>query len=263
MAYSLIEEVKHVEELKHRAFKEALIKYNITSDIEIHTMADLPAKSGLGSSSTFAVALLKLLSFMNGQNLSGLDLAKQSISFEQDSLNDSVGSQDQCFAACGGLNLVRFKRNDISLEKCEIDKETLRELEDHLLVVFTGVTRSASDVASAQISKISANLHRYAKMKEQVDQGLSILRAGKDLSDFGYLLDEAWKEKSRLHSNVSTSLIDEMYQVARHAGAYGGKLLGAGSGVFFCFLRPKLDIKKLSTPLNQHPTSTQNLQYWC
>jgi D-glycero-alpha-D-manno-heptose-7-phosphate kinase len=237
--YREIELVKRLDDLRHKPLREALRYCGFERDIELHHIADLPAKTGLGSSSSFVVSLLQALRALAGRKVTGLDLAYEAIRFERQILGESVGCQDQVFAAVGGFNLIEFRReDDISVHAVPISAERIRELESCLMMFYTAETRRAEDVVKAQLANLAANTERYLRMRRQVDRAHAILTGNGSLAPFGELLDAAWQEKRALHSVISSELVDAMYGRAKAAGALGGKLLGAGGGGFLLVFVP-------------------------
>jgi D-glycero-alpha-D-manno-heptose-7-phosphate kinase len=239
VTYREIELVRELAALRHVPIREALRLCGYEKDVEIHHIADLPAKTGLGSSSSFAVSLLQALRGLSGRPLSGMELAYEAIAFERKTLRESVGCQDQVFAALGGFNLIEFRReDDISVHPVGIGRSRLLELESNLMMFYTGVERRAEDVVKAQLANVGDNADRYRRMRAQVDTAHAILTGSGPLSPFGELLDAGWQEKRALHSVISNPLVDGMYEKARGAGALGGKLLGAGAGGFLLLFVP-------------------------
>jgi D-glycero-alpha-D-manno-heptose-7-phosphate kinase len=241
IVYSKTELVNGIDEIKHPSVRECLRFMNINEGVEIHHDADLPARSGLGSSSAFTVGLLNALYALKGQMTSKMSLAHNAIKVEQDLIGENVGSQDQCSAAFGGFNRILFNgSHDIDIRPVTLANERFELLEDRLVLFYTGISRVASDVAAEQIKK-TPDLHRELQtMKEMVDAAEKILSGRKDsLDDFGKLLHEAWMLKRSLTSKITNDTIDQIYETARKHGALGGKLLGAGSGGFMLFyIRP-------------------------
>lgn len=239
LSYRQVELVKNVNEIEHNVYRECLNFCGIDSDIELHNVADLPAFTGLGSSSTFTVALLHALHCFKGEFVRPIDLAYEAIYVERHLLHDKVGCQDQLMAAMGGFNLVEFRtEEDIIVHRLPLSPQQLAEFEAHIFVVFTGIKRKAANVVAKQLQKVKDNRETLKKMRLMVDQGWDILTTNKPLSAFGELLDQAWIAKRSLDDNISNSIIDEIYQQGKDAGAWGGKLLGAGAGGFLLFFAP-------------------------
>ncbi|WP_017296344.1 GHMP family kinase ATP-binding protein [Geminocystis herdmanii] len=239
LSYRQVELVKNVTEIQHNVYRECLRFCGLEQDIELHNVADLPAFTGLGSSSTFTVALLHALHSFKGEFVRPLDLAYEAIYVERKLLLDRVGCQDQLMAAVGGFNLVEFRtETDIIVHKVPISPQRLAEFEQHLFVVFTGIKRRASEVVAHQLDKVIDNTDILKNMRKMVDDGWNILTSNQSLSAFGELLHQAWMAKRSLSQVISNPDIDELYQQGINAGAWGGKLLGAGAGGFLLFFAP-------------------------
>lgn len=252
-SYREIEHVKTLDELKHVPLREALRYCGFDRDVELHHIADLPAKTGLGSSSSFVVSLLQALHKLAGRDVGGLELAYQAINFERNILGESVGCQDQTFAALGGFNVIEFRReDDISVTPLPVTPARMAELEGQLMMFYSGVTRKAEDVVRTQLTRVDDNKERYLRMRRQVDKAYDILTGGGSLAAFGALLDEAWTEKKALHSVISVPAIDDMYERAKAAGAIGGKLLGAGGGGFLMLFVPPERQAEVEAALRDH-----------
>ena len=237
IVYSKVESVKEIEEIEHPSVRAVLSTLGTSAGLEIHHDGDLPARSGLGSSSSFTVGLINVINAMKGLQTSKDDLAKQAIYIEQEILKENVGSQDQILAAFGGFNKIDFNADDsFNITPVIINKDLTDKLQDHMLLFFTGLSRYASDIAKAKIANIKNNFRELTLMKEMVNEGLSILHRPSDpIKDLGKLLHESWKLKRSLSTKVSTPQIDEIYETGIKAGAIGGKILGAGGGGFILF----------------------------
>ncbi|MBF0381333.1 MAG: kinase [Magnetococcales bacterium] len=241
IVYSKTELVNSVGDIQHPAVREALRMLNIDHGVEIHHNGDLPARSGLGSSSSFAVSILHALYALQGKLVSKEHLARQAIELEQNRLNESVGVQDQVMTAFGGLNRLEITTNDKYLvSPLPLSIEKTEALENRLLFCFTGVSRTASQIAQQKIAAIPKKQQELHTMRQMVDQAAEILCNGSDIDDFGRLLHESWQLKRSLVSSIAPDFIHEMYNAAKSAGALGGKLLGAGGGGFMIFyVRPQ------------------------
>lgn len=237
IVYSKLENVNELDEIQHPSVRETLRYLQVQHGISIHHDGDIPARSGMGSSSAFTVGLLKSIMAMEGKILSKKDAALKAIHIEQNLIKENVGSQDQIFAAHGGLNVVEFLQSgDIVVNPVIIKPARMQMLEDSLLLFFTGISRFASDIAEEQIKNTQFNLPNLQLMKNLVDEAHEILvNPSKDLDDFGGLLNQTWQMKKKLSNKISNPIIDEMYDRAIKAGAIGGKLLGAGGGGFMVF----------------------------
>lgn len=239
VSYRKVELVKEVGEIEHNVYRECLKFCGLDKDIELHHVADLPAFTGLGSSSAFTVSLLQALHSFKGEFVRPLDLAYEAIYVERHLLHDQVGCQDQLMAAMGGFNLVEFRtEEDITVTRIPLSPQRLAEFERHLFIVFTGIRRKAAEVVAKQLQKVGDNTDRLQQMRAMVDRGWDILTGNQPLSAFGELLHQAWLAKRSLDESISNSQIDCMYQLGREAGAWGGKLLGAGAGGFLLFFAP-------------------------
>lgn len=240
VVYSRIENCQSADEIGHPSVRAVLQYLKVDHGVEIHHDGDLPARSGLGSSSAFTVGLLHAVYALKGQLTTREQLARDAIYIEQEVLRETVGCQDQVLAAYGGCNHVEFHRDDeVSVSPVTLSRERLAELNDHLMLVFTGFQRSASQVAATYVEDVASRERQLKLIREMVDEGLQILRDGRDLVEFGRLLHEAWRAKSSLSAQVSNPVVEQIYQEARAAGAIGGKLLGAGGGGFMLlFARP-------------------------
>ena len=233
VVYSKIENCHGVEDIQHPAVREILRFLGFERGVEIHHDGDLPARSGIGSSSSFCVGLLHALYALSGKMPSKTQLASESIQIEQERMRETVGSQDQVTAAHGGFNHIVFDPGGaIAVRPVTVSPQRLRALEDHLLLLFTGIHRTSSDVAQSYVARLDANKRHLRIMKDLVDEALAVLQGEGDLSAFGELLHESWQAKRTLSSEVSSSEIDDVYQAALASGAVGGKLLGAGGGGF-------------------------------
>jgi D-glycero-alpha-D-manno-heptose-7-phosphate kinase len=227
------------DEIEHPAVRECLKFLDLKEGVEIMHTADLPAMSGLGSSSSFTVGLLHALYLLKGETVTKQKLVEDAIHVEQERIKENVGSQDQVAAAFGNFNKIEFSDKGVTVTPVKASKERLHELEENLLLFFTGFSRNASEVAAAQVKNISQKTAELSRMKEMVDEGQKILESGHPLQEFGELLNEGWSLKRGLSPIVTNKHIDEIYEKGRAAGAIGGKLLGAGSGGFMLFFVPK------------------------
>lgn len=242
IVYSHIENVRHISDIQHPAVRGVFNWANVVEGLEIHHDGDLPARSGLGSSSAFTVGLVHALKGMRGQLVSKHQLAQDAIHIEQNLLNENVGSQDQVSAAYGGFNRISFNR-DASFEVVPVTFNAARraELRSHLMLCFTGFSRIADVIAKSKIDNLKNRVVELHRMGEMVDEAISILlNNNTPIDEFGKLLDLSWKYKRSLSERVSTPEIDEIYEVAVRAGAIGGKILGAGGGGFMLlFAKPE------------------------
>ena len=239
VSYRKVELAKRVDDIEHRVFRECLKLCGFEGSIELHMMADLPSFTGLGSSSTFTVCLLHALHSFKGQFLKPQELAREAIYVERSLLKENVGCQDQVLAAYGGFNLVEFRtEEDFSVRRVVLPPQRLAEFERHLFLVFTGIQRKASDVVAPQLKRVKENTPALRAMRGMVHEGHDILTSQRPWREFGELLHRAWEAKRSLDGGVSNPEIDEMYERGLKAGAWGGKLLGAGAGGFMLFFAP-------------------------
>ena len=252
ISYRQVEQVKNLDEIQHGVYRACLKFCGIDKDVELHNVADLPSFSGLGSSSTFTVGLLQALHKFKGQVVSGTQLAYEAIHIERNILKENVGCQDQTTAAVGGFNLIEFISEDsINVQKVPISPVRMEELQSHLLLFFTTITRRASDAVASQLKRMDSNINTLHKMRKMVDQGWNILNGAGSLTPFGELLHEAWLAKMSLATDVSNEQINKMYQRARDFGAIGGKLLGAGGGGFLLLFAPPERHNKIRSAFEQ------------
>lgn len=239
LVYSKIENSQTIGEITHPAAREVLRYMQMERGVEIHHDGDLPARSGMGSSSAFTVGLLNALYALKGRMPSKHQLAMESIQIEQEMVKETVGSQDQALAAYGGLNHVLFHPNgEITVRPVALTHDSIRELNAHLMLFYTGIKRTAAHVAKSYVDQIDDKGRQLRIIRGMVDESLSILNGGKDLTKFGDLLHEAWQAKRSLSSHVTNADVDEIYEAARAAGALGGKLTGAGGGGFMLLFAP-------------------------
>ena len=239
ISWSLIEEVNEFQDIKHPAVREVLKAFNFSEGISIHHEGDLPARAGLGSSSSFMVGILHACYLLKGEYPSKQHLAEQAIHFEQTVLNDCVGIQDQIAVARGGLNYINIQKDgSFEVYPLNIPQKRIQTLQDNMMLYFTGTTRYASEIAKKKVESFTEKEAQVKQMSSLVDQALDTLLNNRPLAEFGELLDESWKIKRSLTSCISTEMIDDIYERARSAGAIGGKLLGAGGGGFMLVFCP-------------------------
>jgi D-glycero-alpha-D-manno-heptose-7-phosphate kinase len=246
IVYSAIENVRHWDEIKHPAVRAILGWSGCTKGLEIHHDGDLPARSGLGSSSSFTVGLVHALAALKGSYVSKQQLARDAIHIEQDVIHENVGSQDQIAAAFGGFNRIEFNPSgSFQVSPVIVKKQRLKELQKHLMLCFTGFSRIASEVAQSKIANFKQREAELRRMQAMVDEAVKLLHSSsRAIDEFGELLHQSWLCKKELSDKVSTNEIDQLYQAARNAGASGGKILGAGGGGFLLlFVKPELQAK--------------------
>lgn len=237
--YSKMEICQHFEELKHPAIRETLRFLKFERNLEIHHDGDLPARSGMGSSSSFTVGLLHALYALRGQMPSKEQLAREAMHIEQELIGETVGCQDQCAAAYGGFNHIIFHRDgEIEVRPLTLSRPRLHELSEHLMLFYTGIMRTASTVAQTYVENLDAKAQLLDTMRAMVDDGIKLVQGSRCICGFGDLLHEAWMAKRGLSESVSNGAVDELYERARDNGAIGGKLIGAGGGGFLLLFVP-------------------------
>lgn len=241
LSYSRVETVKAASDIQHPLVRTALEHFEVSEPLDISVMADLPARSGLGSSSSFAVGFINLLAGMRRRQITKLDLARQAVFVERELLRENVGVQDQYHAAFGGLNRFDFEGERTRISPVQMTGECLAALTGSLFLMYTGVTRFASTTLDEQMQRtrsgaVDRDLSHLLTLTGQAVDVLEGSDPEKMLKDFGTMLHEGWETKKRLSSRVSNPAIDAMYDAARQAGALGGKLCGAGSGGFLLVL---------------------------
>ncbi len=239
--YQKTEFVNHPKDLEHTRIRAALMDlniHNLCNGLEIGTFADLPAKTGLGSSSTFSVALIKALNFYLGNNLSRVEIAEAACRLEIDLLKEPIGKQDQYAASFGGFNIFNFNPDHtVRVEPILINNKVKSELEKNILVFYTGITRNASSVLTEQRANSQNKIDTLKKMADSVDSFVDLLQKG-DYAAMGSMLHESWLLKKSLASTISNGLIDGLYEAGMKSGALGGKILGAGGGGCLLFFVP-------------------------
>ena len=239
VVYSKTENCRSVDDIAHPAVREILRYLAIEQGVEIHHDGDLPARSGLGSSSAFTVGLLHALYALKGVMATKVRLAREAIHIEQERLRETVGCQDQVLAAYGGCNHIEFLPDDqIRVAPLTLHRTRLEELNRHLMLFFTGITRTASSIAGSYVVSAERNAPHLHWLNAMVKEALAILADGQELSRFGALLHEAWVAKRGLSEKVSNPAIEQIYEQALAAGALGGKLIGAGGGGFMLLFVP-------------------------
>ena len=247
LRYFKNELTKSINKIKHPSIRAVLSKYHINNDsLEVLHSADLPARSGLGSSSAFTVSLINSISNYYNKNLSKKEIAFKAIEIEQKILKENVGCQDQIACAVGGFNVINFTTNKIFLRKIRINKTKLNYLKDNLSIFFIGYPRNASEIEKEKIKIINKKINCYEDLYQISNEALKILELKNNVSfinDFSYLLNETWKVKKKLSLNVSNAKINNIYEFALKNGAKGGKILGAGGGGFMLFFSKNIEEK--------------------
>lgn len=238
--YSKYENVDNNNAIQHPSVRNCLQFLGIDEGIEVHHIADLPARAGLGTSSAFTVGLLLGLYALRNQMRDKHTLALDAIRVEQELLKEAVGTQDQISAAYGGFNRINFHQDGlVDVKRILISPSRLADLEQHLALYFTGFARTASEIAQEQLRMTPHRQNELHAMRQMVDEAEAIVaNPNRSLDDFGRLLHEGWQIKKTLTRKITNSSIDEIYQAGLDAGALGGKLLGAGGGGFMLFFIP-------------------------
>lgn len=236
IAYSKVEHVKTVNEIQHPAVREGIRKFSPELALEIHHDGDLPARSGVGSSSAFAVGLIHSLTVLKNQNLTNVQLAQEAIILEQEILKENVGSQDQIACALGGMNYLKFGRNpEWSSHPISLSSDFKSAIEDRIVLIYSGVHRSSSDVQA----NFLVNLEKKGKtMDRTIDlarECRSLIESEGDLDLVGEMLTESWFLKKQMNSHSVTPELENLWKASIKAGALGGKVLGAGGAGFVCF----------------------------
>ncbi|MCF7707629.1 MAG: kinase [Verrucomicrobia bacterium] len=257
IVYSVIENCNSVDEIRHPSVREILKYLNVQRGVEIHHDGDLPARSGMGSSSAFTVGLMNAVHALHGRFAGKKKLALDSIELEQNILKETVGSQDQVMAAHGGFNHVVFHTSsEISVRPVILPKNRMSALSERLMLFYTGIKRTASHVACSYVDGFETKRRQLRMLKNMVDEALEVLSGDKDLNYFGELLHEAWIFKKSLGARVSNGEVDGIYDAARRAGALGGKITGAGGGGFLLLYVPiecQKDVKRALSGLLHVP----------
>ncbi len=261
LAYSQTETVNDVVDLEHRAVRAAFLHYDVTEALDISIMADMPASSGLGSSSCFAVGLLNLIAKLKNERVTKLDLALRAIHLERELIGENVGVQDQMHAAFGGINRFDFDAESYRITPVLMQGESLRFLLDSLVLVHTGVTRHASLVVTSQVERtktgsIDAPLQDLLDIVDEGEKALRSLSGMSLVNQIGLMLEEAWYLKRSLSPHVSSVAINELYERCRMAGAIGGKLCGAGGGGFLLMVVPPEHRESFISSMNPHKVIT-------
>ncbi len=239
LRYFKNELTKSINKIKHPSIRAVLSKYHISNDsLELLHSADLPARSGLGSSSAFTVSLINSISNYYNKDLSKKEIAFKAIEIEQKILKENVGCQDQIACSVGGFNVINFRANNIFIKKININKTKLNYLKDNLSIFFIGYPRNANEIEKEKIKTINKKINYYEDLYQISNEALKVLELKNNVSfinDFTFLLNETWKIKKKLSSSVSNEKINSIYEFALKNGANAGKILGAGGGGFMLF----------------------------
>ncbi len=239
VVWSKVENKHSIDEIEHPVVRCLLEHLGITRGVEIHHVGDLPARSGMGSSSAFTVGLLHALHALQGRMVGKQELMHEAIHAEQVLLRETVGSQDQASAAHGGFNKITFApAGNILVSPIVLRPGRLEELDSHLMLFYTGIVRTASTVAATYVTDLGKKRRQLRILRDLVDESIELLASERAIDGFGELLDEAWSTKRSLGAGISTAAVDDLYARAKAGGACGGKLTGAGGGGFLLLFVP-------------------------
>ena len=243
LSYSRIETVGDLADIQHPVVRHVLQHFKVEEAVDLSVMADLPARSGLGSSSSFTVGILNLVGALQRRQMTKLDLARTAVFVERDLLHENVGVQDQYHAAFGGLNRFDFTKDRTRITPVQMTAHCLSALTSSLFLIYTGMTRFASEILDEQMahmreSRVEAELSHLLALTDQAMDVLECDVPDRMLLDFGAMLHDGWQTKKKLSSRITNPQIEGLYQAARDAGAIGGKLCGAGGGGFLLLLVP-------------------------
>jgi D-glycero-alpha-D-manno-heptose-7-phosphate kinase len=254
IVYGKEEKIINNQDIQHPSVRGCLGYLGITEGVEIHHDGDLPARSGIGSSSSFTVGLLLALHALRQRMISPYQLAEEAINLEQNHLNESVGVQDQIMAAYGGFRKIELgPDSNWNVKNMLLPKDYVKELENHVLLGFSGISRMAEQHAKDKVENIKQGiindeLHAITSLTEEA---MKAFQQNASFAEIGQLLDQSWKYKRRLAKGVSQDWMDDLYQTAMRNDAYGGKLMGAGGGGFFFFLAPPNKHQQIRDALHQ------------
>lgn len=249
IVYRRQEQVSNVDDLRHPSVKAVLKYLNIKNNVELHYNGDLPSRSGIGSSSAFTVGLLNSLGAYKKLNFSQKMLAEKSIFIEQKKIGEVVGSQDQISVSYGGFNYIKFyKKNRFKVSKIKIPNQKMHALNNNLMLFHTGKYRTAENISKKYVNDLQKKEIYMYQIYQMVFDALLLIKSG-DIDSVGKMLHETWELKKKMSNFISNPFIDQIYSIGRESGAYGGKLLGAGSGGFMLFYVPKKNQKKVKDSL--------------
>jgi D-glycero-alpha-D-manno-heptose-7-phosphate kinase len=246
VVWSISEDAVKNSAIKHPIVKAALKIFNVKKGLEIMHFSDMPGETGIGSSSSFSVGVLNsLYNLLKEKKIKPKELSTLSNYLEQKIMRESGGSQDSVWAAYGGFREIHFSKKKIDVKSLKIQKPRLEKLEDNLILFNTFLSRHSSKIEETKIKHLESKIELYDGLKVYVRECKKILLSKCSLNDFGYLLNDYWKLKKNLSPSVASNYLEEIYEEAMHAGALGGKILGAGGGGYYMFYCPKKNQKKL------------------
>jgi len=251
--YSKTELVNQLNKIRHPAVRNIIKEMKIKQGLEIQHHGDLPARTGVGSSSSFSVGLINSLYALNNKKISKNKLASTAIHIEQNVIKENVGSQDQVWASYGGFNRIDFyKKNKFKVKNLIINQHKIDKLLNNFILIYTGISRYSDDLAKNIIQNLSSNIKNISMMIDMVNEAENILiNKNKDIDEIGELLDHYWKIKKKLSNTITLDKIEDIYNKAKKAGAIGGKLLGAGSGGFMLLYVNQKNKSKVYEKLNK------------
>lgn len=237
LRYYKREEVKTISNIKHPVIREVLTLFKYKKGIDLSYIGDIPAMSGVGSSSAFTVGIINALEALRGGHLTKRELANYAIKIEQDILKENVGSQDQIASAFGGLNIINFKNNEYEVVPLILNSEKKQTIEQSITLLFTGLVRNSNNIAKNQISNIKKKYDTLNEMYSICQEGKKLFLSNKfDKKMFGKLMHQQWLLKKELNEKSTNTLINDIYNEAINSGAYGGKIIGAGGGGFIMLI---------------------------
>jgi len=251
LKYSKTENVKSPAEITHNIFRNVISKYNLTG-VELTCTADIPSGTGMGSSSSFTVALLQAIHAYNRNYKTKIELAEEACDVEINGIKSPIGKQDQYASALGGMNFTEFLPNgDVNVEPINLSEKSNKELNDNLLIFYTGITRNANTILLEQNKELEKNKNKVNDLLKMTDFAREIKKSfiSGNIDDLGEILHESWHIKKSITDKISNSEIDEIYNKAIKNGAKGGKILGAGGGGFLMLYCKKEDQQKLKKEL--------------
>ncbi len=240
LRYTNTERCKDLEDIQHNTIRESIRYLDFSYGIEVSHSGDIPANSGIGSSSSFCVGFLNALYGLRSKMMTRRQIAEQAIHIERNMVKEHVGFQDQIATAFGGFNRIDFYNNDrFNVTPMLIDQDKIEQLNNNLILIYSGHPRYSSDIIASLTTDKRKKMIVYEEMKKHVDTAVNILNSDNDINDFGRLLHESWMLKKTLGTQVSNPHLDDLYQEGLNAGALGGKICGAGGGGFFLFFVPE------------------------
>ena len=253
VVYGKTELTDNIEDIEHPVVRAVFKHYPVNGGVDMNYVGELPARAGMGSSSAFTVGLINAVERLRGHAHKGMALAEKAIDLEQNILQEAVGCQDQVWSATGGFNrLVFHKDGRIDRQPLELHPDHADKIHAHMLLFFTGVSRFAHEIETKKVQNLEAKAAQMKTLSDTVDEAVRLMSGDCDMAALGQLLHHGWQAKKALDPGVSSPFIDGLYDAARHAGAYGGKILGAGGGGFLLLIAPPerhAEIRQTLAPL--------------